>query len=157
LFRYCFCRPGWLHSARNEALFLPGSPLLLSHLTARFCISVSQSISEGSGIMSHPPSTLSLDRNSISVLKLDEPKVGQNDALFAGLLEIYQGQGYQLGYRRAKSDTLATLVMWTEQYLQTKPSPDPELRRTIYAFTAFIEAQLQGPKDADFVAEGLGI
>ena len=88
----------------------------------------------------------------------DESGEQSSDGIFAGVLASYREHGYELGYRRAVSDALATLLLATEEYVREN-GDDRSLRGVLYAFEEHLERHLHrmGSGDSGYVADGLGI
>ena len=80
------------------------------------------------------------------------------DGIFAGVLASYGERGYELGYRRAVSDVLATLLLATEEYVREHPE-HRDLRGALYGVEEHLERHLNrmGGRDSGYVADGLGI
>jgi hypothetical protein len=81
-----------------------------------------------------------------------------SDGIFAGVLASYGERGYEHGYRRAISDSLALLLLAMEEYLRQRPD-ELGLRGVLSPFEEHLERHLHrlGCRDPGFVAEGLGI
>ena len=106
--------------------------------------------------MSHTQSYSDVPNDGISVMEIGDAG-GGGSALFAGLLDAYQGQAYERGYRRAVADVLAEMLLLSEEFLRTQPDGQVTTRTTLYRFQAFIERRFEPSHNRDFVSEGLGI
>lgn len=57
----------------------------------------------------------------------------------AELQEIYRRHGFEAGYNRAIRDQIASIVLFTEQFLQSNPETTPENRRFVYQLVASLQ------------------
>jgi hypothetical protein len=62
--------------------------------------------------------------------------------LFAQLQQVYRQHGIEAGYARAVRDQLASLVLYTEEFLQKEHDVTPERRQLVYRFVAHLQNQL---------------
>ena len=96
------------------------------------------------------------DTTGISVVEV--PDFNGRPTVFGGLLDAYDKQGYQRGYRRAVADMVASLRLLTEEFLHHQHTADPRARLSIREFQAYLERQLlqYETHQRDF-SDGLGI
>lgn len=81
------------------------------------------------------------------------PFFGQADSsgdVFGSLLGVYEQQGFRRGYRAAIRDLLASVVLTTEDFLETCAARSPNaamepanLRHLLYQFGQHLEHHLQ--------------
>lgn len=62
--------------------------------------------------------------------------------LFAQLHEVYRQHGFEAGYARAVRDQLASLVLFTEDFLRHEPDIQTTSRQLVYRFVAHLQSQL---------------
>jgi hypothetical protein len=75
------------------------------------------------------------------------------------LVSAYHERGYEAGYARGKNDVLAAVLETTDEFSRLEPESAAETRKLLYAFSKFLEEQIQrSPRDSDHgFVDGSGI
>jgi hypothetical protein len=82
-----------------------------------------------------------------------------HENVLPNLVSAYQERGYEAGYARGVSDTLAAVLEATEDFVRLRPNSAAETRRLLHAFSEVLEQhvrQTPPPAHHEFV-DGLGI
>ena len=73
----------------------------------------------------------------------DEPvDTYERQECFSGLVTAYQERGYEAGYSRGANDALASVLEAIEEFARLRPESAAETRRTLYAFSEFLESRV---------------
>lgn len=75
------------------------------------------------------------------------------------LMSAYQERGYAAGYGRGRNDALIAILALTEEFARLDPSMAADTRRTLYAFSDFLERRIvrTAPQSHGSFIDGLGI
>jgi len=88
----------------------------------------------------------------------DDALGGELSGLLGGLSEVYRGEGYERGYRRAINEVLAVLLLATEDYVRGGGASVPDARRAFYGFERYAEERILSlSPNHGYVSGGLGI
>ncbi len=89
--------------------------------------------------------------------RVDSPDLAEV-SVFGSVIEAYNQEGFEQGYRRARHDLLETLVFTAESFLDD--NGNRPLRNIVYSYIARLEAALEASQVAarqGYVDGGLGI
>jgi hypothetical protein len=90
----------------------------------------------------------------------DSLEATEQDGLWPVIANVYHEQGYEAGYSRGVSETLALALEATEEFLRSSEHTDRDARSLLYAFSRFVEDRVRsspGANDHHAFIDGLGI
>jgi hypothetical protein len=81
------------------------------------------------------------------------------ESVWPALVNVYHEQGYESGYARGVSETLATALEIVEEFLSARGKTNTDNRKLLYDFSDFLDQRIErAPARPDHLfIDGLGI
>ena len=90
-------------------------------------------------------------------LKVSHHNSQDGPHLWSALTTVYQDRGFSAGYRRGVSDTVASALAATEDFLVLRGESPADTRRLLHAFIDYFESRVRTTTAQAELVDGLGI